>query len=336
MSQLGQALTTLGDRAKDGPRVKAMFVYNSNPAAIAPNQNDVLRGMLRQDLFMVVHEQFFTDTADYADVLLPAPTFLEVKDVQGAYGHLFVQLSERAIVPLGEAKSNVALFGELAARMGFTEACFDDRDEELIDQALETNHPWFAGITRERLEREGHVPLQLPVDPAGEVLPFSTAEWFKTPSGRGELTPVPVFAAPTESRANAAKGAYPLEFLPRKADNYMNSTFANLPPHQRMESRTAGVLEMHGIDATARAIVTGDEVEVFNGRGRLALKAVVNGHVGAGVVSARLDWNKLSADGGNVNALTSETLTDIGGGPTFYSTLVEVRKVSKCPVIARC
>ena len=336
MSQLGQALTTLGDRAKDGPRVKAMFVYNSNPAAIAPNQNDVLRGMLREDLFMVVHEQFFTDTADYADVLLPAPTFLEVKDVQGAYGHLFVQVSERAIVPLGEAKSNVALFGELAARMGFTEACFDDRDEELIDQALETNHPWFAGITRERLEREGHVPLQLPVDPAGEILPFSTAEWFKTPSGRGELTPVPVFAAPTESRANAAEGAYPLEFLPRKADNYMNSTFANLPPHQRMESRTAGVLEMHGIDATARAIVTGDEVEVFNGRGRLALKAVVNGHVGAGVVSARLDWNKLSADGGNVNALTSETLTDIGGGPTFYSTLVEVRKVSKCPVIARC
>ena len=336
MSQLGQALTTLGDRAKDGPRVKAMFVYNSNPAAIAPNQNDVLRGMLREDLFMVVHEQFFTDTADYADVLLPAPTFLEVKDVQGAYGHLFVQVSERAIVPLGEAKSNVALFGELAARMGFTEACFDDRDDELIDQALETNHPWFAGITRERLEREGHVPLQLPVDPAGEILPFSTAEWFKTPSGRGELTPVPVFAAPTESRANAAEGAYPLEFLPRKADNYMNSTFANLPPHQRMESRTAGVLEMHGIDATARAIVTGDEVEVFNGRGRLALKAVVNGHVGAGVVSARLDWNKLSADGGNVNALTSETLTDIGGGPTFYSTLVEVRKVSKCPVIARC
>ena len=327
MSQLGQALTTLGDRAKDGPRVKAMFVYNSNPAAIAPNQNDVLRGMLREDLFMVVHEQFFTDTADYADVLLPAPTFLEVKDVQGAYGHLFVQLSERAIVPLGEAKSNVALFGELAARMGFTEACFDDRDDELIDQALETNHPWFAGITRERLEREGHVPLQLPVDPAGEVLPFSTAEWFKTPSGRGELTPVPVFAAPIESRANAAEGAYPLEFLPRKADNYMNSTFANLPPHQRMESRTAGVLEMHGIDATARAIVTGDEVEVFNGRGRLALKAVVNGHVGAGVVSARLDWNKLSAGGGNVNALTSETLTDIGRGPTFYSTLVEVRKL---------
>jgi anaerobic selenocysteine-containing dehydrogenase len=327
MSLLGQALTTLGHEEKDGPPVKAIFVYNSNPAAIAPNQNDVLRGMLRDDLFMVVHEQFFTDTADYADVLLPAPTFLEVKDVQGAYGHLFAQVSERAIAPLGEAKSNVALFGELGRRMGFTESCFDDREDELIDQALETDHPWFAGITRERLEREGHVPLQLPVDAKGEVLPFSTAEWFRTPSGRGELVPVPVFTAPTESRAHAAEGTYPLEFLPRKADNYMNSTFANLPMHQRMEARTAGVLEMHGTDAAARAIVTGDEVEVFNGRGSIALKALVNAQVAAGVVSARLDWNKLSAGGLNVNALTSETLTDIGGGPTFYSTLVEVRKV---------
>jgi anaerobic selenocysteine-containing dehydrogenase len=329
MSLLGQALTSLGSRAEDGPPVKALFVYNSNPAAIAPNQNDVLRGMRRQDLFTVVHEQFFTDTADYADVLLPAPTFLEVKDVQGAYGHLFTQVSEPAIAPLGEAKSNVALFGELGRRMGFEEACFDDREDALIDQALETNDPWFAGITRERLERAGHIPLQLPADAAGEVLPFSTAEWFRTPSGRGELVPVPVFTAPVESRAHAAEGAYPLEFLPRKADNYMNSTFANLPQHQRMEARTAGVLEMHRTDAAARAIVTGDEVEVFNRRGSLALKALVNAQVAAGVVAARLDWNKLSAGGVNVNALTSETLTDLGGGPTFYSTLVEVRKVCR-------
>jgi anaerobic selenocysteine-containing dehydrogenase len=329
MSQLGQALTSLGSNAEDGPPVKALFVYNSNPAAIAPNQNDVLRGFLREDLFTVVHEQFFTDTADYADIVLPATTFLEGKDVQGAYGHLFAQVSERAIAPLGEAKTNVALFGELGRRMGFTEACFNDGENALIDQALKTDHPWFAGITRERLEREGHLPLQLPADSAGNVLPFSTAEWFRTPSGRGELLPVPVFAAPAESRAHAAEGAYPLEFLPRKADNYMNSTFANIPAHQRMEARTAGVLEMHGTDAAARAIVSGDEVEVFNGRGSVALKALVNAQVSVVVVSARLDWNKLSAGGGNVNALTSETLTDIGGGPTFYSTLVEVRKVSK-------
>jgi anaerobic selenocysteine-containing dehydrogenase len=330
MSQLGQALTTLGDDAKDGPRVRALFVYNSNPAAVAPNQNDVLRGMKRDDLFTVVHEQFFTDTADYADVLLPAPTFLEVKDVQGAYGHLFAQVSNRAIAPLGEARSNVAMFGELARRMGFDEACFDDCEDELIDQALATENPWFAGITRERLEREGHVPLQMPVNADGDVLPFSTVEWFKTASGRGELLPVPVFAAPTESRAHAAEGAYPLEFLPRKADNYMNSTFANIPLHQRMEKRTAGVLEMHATDAAAREIATGDPVEVFNGRGSITLRALVNAQVSAGVVAARLDWSKLgndlSGNGANVNALTSETLTDIGGGATFYSTLVEVRK----------
>jgi anaerobic selenocysteine-containing dehydrogenase len=326
MSQLGQALTTLGAAPEDGPPVKALFVYNSNPAAIAPNQNDVLRGMRRPDLFTVVHEQFFTDTADYADVLLPAPTFLEVKDVQGAYGHLFAQVSERAIAPLGEARSNVALFGELGQRMGFVEKCFLDGDDELIDQALDSKHPWFAGMTREKLEREGHVALQLPVDAEGETLPFSNAEWFLTPSGRGELTPVPVFRAPMESRVHAAEGNYPLEFLPRKADNFMNSTFANLEGHRKMEARTAGVLEMHATDAAARAIVTGDAVKVFNARGSLALKAVVNAQVSVGVVAARLDWNKLSAGGGNVNALTSETLTDIGGGPTFYSTLVEVRK----------
>jgi len=330
MSQLGQALTTLGDHESDGPRVKALFVYNSNAAAVAPNQNAVLSGLRRDDLFTVVHEQFFTDTTDYADILLPAPTFLEVKDVQGAYGHLFAQVSNRAIAPLGEARSNVAMFGELGRRMKFEEACFDDREDEMIDQALQTENPWFAGITRERLEREGHVPLQMPLDANGEVLPFSIAEWFRTPSGRGQLVPVPVFAAPTESRAHASEGVYPLEFLPRKADNYMNSTFANIPLHQRMEARTAGVLEMHVTDAAARKIATGDEVEVFNARGSITLRALVNAQVSAGVVAARLDWNKLGSDlsgnGANVNALTSETLTDIGGGATFYSTLVEVRR----------
>ena len=325
MSQLGRALT-LEDAGVGGPPVKALFVYNSNPAAVAPNQNDVLRGMTRQDLFTVVHEQFFTDTADYADILLPAATFLETKDVQGAYGHLFVQVSQRAIEPLGEARNNVTMFGELARRMGFKEPCFDDREDELIDQALNTENPWFANITRQRLEHEGHIPLQLPVNDDGITLPFSTAEWFKTPSGRGELTPVPVFTAPIESRAGATAEKYPLEFLPRKADNYMNSTFANLPGHQRMETRTAGILEMHATDALPRGIMEGDDVVVFNDRGKITLRAHVNGHVGKGVVAARLDWNKLSRDGTNVNTLTSERLTDIGGGATFYSTLVEVRK----------
>jgi anaerobic selenocysteine-containing dehydrogenase len=330
MSELGWALAGLGEHAEDGPPVKALFVYNSNAAAVAPNQNDVLRGLRRKDLFTVVHEQFFTDTADYADVLLPAPTFFETKDVQGAYGHLYVQVSQQAIRPLGEARSNVELFSALARRMGFEEACFGDSVDDLIDQALSSESPWFAGIDRERLEREGHVRLRLPVDAKGESLPFSDASWFRRPSGKGELVPVPVFVAPVESRAHA--GEYPLEFLPRKADNYMNSTFANHPGHQRMESRTAGVLEMHASDAATRGIANGDEVEIFNGRGRMRLHAHVDGKVGAGVVAARLDWSKLGGDlsggGANVNALTSERLTDIGAGATFYSTLVEVRKAS--------
>lgn len=343
MSRLGDALTGIGTagRESEGPPVKAMFVYNSNPAAVAPNQNAVLRGMMRADLFTVVHEQFFTDTADYADVLLPAPTFLEVKDVQGAYGHLFAQVSQQSIAPLGEAWSNVHMFGELARRMGFTESCFADTDDDLIDQALHTDDPaskdsWFAGITRERLEREGHIALALPTNAEGQTLPFSTVEWFRTPSGRGELTPVPVFVPPTESRGGAAARAgaggakYPLEFLPRKADNYMNSTFANIPRHQKMEAKTSGALEIHPVDAAARAVATGDAVEVFNGRGTISLHAQVGEMVPQGVVAARLDWNKLSGLNGegaaNVNALTSEILTDIGGGATFYSTLVEVRK----------
>ncbi len=323
MNELGLALTEW-----DASPVKALFVYNCNAAAVAPDSSRVLAGLQREDLFTVVHEQFFTDTTDYADVVLPATTFLEHKDVMGAYGHLLAQMSEQAIAPLGEARSNVWLFGELGKRMGFEEAAFEDREEELIAQAMETEHPWFAGVTKERLEREGHVPLQLPLNAQGEALPFSTREWFRTSSGRGELLPVPEFVAPVESRSGVeGKGKYPLEFLPRKADNYMNTTFANLPGHQQMERKTAGVLEMHAVDASARGIVNGDAVRVWNGRGKIALMARVGGAVGQGVVAARLDWQKLSRDGANVNALTSERLTDIGGGATFYSTLVEVAKV---------
>ena len=286
-----------------------------------------------------VHEQFFTDTTDYADYVLPAPTFLEVQDVQGAYGHLYAQISEQAIAPLGEARSNVRLFGELGRRMGFAEACFDDREEELIAQALATDDPWFADVTEERLAREKHVRLRLPENAAGEVLPFSTADWFRTPGGRGELLPVPVFVPAAESRGGAEReAAYPLEFLSRKADNYMNSTFANIATHQQMERRTAGVLEMHAADARARGLASGDTVEIVNGRGRIELVARVSDGATAmvpeGVVAARLDWAKLSPLGVNVNALTSERLTDLGEGATFYSTMVEVRRRAVSEVAA--
>ena len=331
MNELGTALEQgLGNREQrlgNEIPVKALFVYNCNAAAVAPDSERVLKGLRRDDLFTVVHEQFFTDTTDYADVVLPATTFLEHKELMGAYGHLFAQVSEQAIAPLGEARMNVWVFGELGKRMFPGEPEFEDGAEELIAQALDTKHAWFTGVTKARLEREGHVPLALPVNERGETLPFSTREWFQTPSGRGELTPVPAFVAPVESRASAAKDKrYPLEFLPRKADNYMNTTFANLAGHQQMERKLAGVLEMHAVDAAARGILNGDVVTVWNERGKIALMAQVSEKVGAGVVSARLDWQKLSTDGTNVNALTSQRLTDIGGGATFYSTLVEVKK----------
>ena len=322
MSQLGAALTTL-----NGPPVKALFVYNSNPAAIAPNQNDVLRGMARDDLFTVVHDQFFTDTADFADYLLPAPTFLETKDVQGAYGHLFAQISVPAIGPLGEVRNNVRLFADLAHRMGFPEPCFRDTEDDLIDQALTTDHPWFEGITREALELQGHIPVAMSKNAEGHTLPFSTPEWFRTPGSRAALLPLPVYTAPKESRTAPAAADYPLEFLPRKADNYMNSTFANQASHQALEGRNMGILEMHPDDAEPRSLVTGDTVEVFNQRGSIELLAQVNGQVPQGVVAARLGWNKLSAHHTGLNALTSETLTDLGGGATFYSTLVQVKKI---------
>ena len=326
MSQLGDALTEL-----DHPPVKALFVYNSNPAAVAPDANQTLAGLRRPDLFTVVHEQFFTDTTDYADIVLPATSFLEHKELMGAYGHLVAQISDQAIEPLGEARSNPALFRELGLRMGFEEPAFRDSDDDLISQALETSHPWLAGITPEALARHKQIPLTLPQNERGETLPFSDASWFRTVSGKAELLPLPVWRPAEESRAGTRTAGpaarFPLEFLPRKADNYMNTTFANLPGHQTMERRTAGVLEMHTIDAAARGITTGDAVYVWNGRGRIELVARVGASVSAGVVAARLDWQKLSTDGANVNALTSQRLTDMGAGATFYSTLVEVARV---------
>lgn len=315
---------SVGETCAGDPPVKALFVYNCNAAAVAPDSAKVLAGLRREDLFTVVHEQFFTDTTDYADIVLPATTFLEHKELMGAYGHLQAQMSMQAIAPLGEARNNVAMFAALGRRMFPGEAEFEEDEDALIAQALDVEHPWLAGVTKERLEREGHVALALP---EGE-LPFSEAKWFRTPSGRGELTPVPEWVAPRESRGGAeAEAAYPLEFLPRKADNYMNTTFANLAGHQQMERKTAGVLEMHPVDAAARGLKTGDAVAVWNGRGRVTLTARVGDAIAAGVVAARLDWQKLSADGANVNVLTSERLTDIGGGATFYSTMVEVAKL---------
>src|SRR3954462_10850524 len=350
MSSLASALTKLND-----PPVKAALVYNSNPAAVAPNHNDVIRGFKREDLFTVVHEQFLTDTTDYADIVLPATTFFEHKELVKSYGHYYLQMSHQAILPLGESRTNVETFRALALRMGFDDACFKDSIEEMMDSALDNpGNKFLAGIDRERLEREnsvrlnfshavtvpqsatpshvetGHAPSQTRED---AFLPFAHGG-FETASGKAELyseslkrqglDPVATFIPPSESRHSVKAKQYPLEILTRKSDNHLNSSFCNLPAHQKMEEPR--LLEISTNDALARNIREGDMVRVFNDRGSIHLKARVNGATRVGVVAARLDWAKLNPDGVNVNVLTSEKLTEIGAGATFYSCLVEVEK----------
>jgi anaerobic selenocysteine-containing dehydrogenase len=334
MSELGKVLTTV-----DHPPVKAIFVYNSNPAVVAPNHTDVIRGFLRPDLFTVVHEQFFTDTTRYADIILPATTFFEHKDLLGAYGHCYVQVSNQAIEPRGEARSNTDLFRGLAKLMGFSDECFDEDVDQMIDQALAADDGkldpagWLAGVSRQRLEQEGHAHLNFGSEP---FLPFANGG-FTTTSGKAELysealaaqglDPVASFVPPTESRHSDNARRFPLELLARKADNYLNSSFCNVPSLQKMEQPE--LLEINSQDAAPRGIKEGDWVRVFNSRGEVRLRAHVNGTVQRGVVAARLNWASLAPDGKSVNVLTSETLTDIGAGPTFYSCLVEVETASK-------
>ena len=345
MVQLGTALNSLGD-----PPIQALFVYNSNPAAVCPNQNAVIRGLMRPDLFTVVHEQFFTDTTDYADIVLPATTFFEHKDLQKAYGHYYLQVSNQAIDALGECRSNVEVFRALAERMGFEEECFRENVNEMIDGAMDSANPWLQGITRERLERENQIRLnfenghvgtgEAPVAPSGKpwthpsqpFLPFAKGN-FQTPSGKAEfysaklrelgLDPVVAFTPPEESRHGANSAEFPLELLARKADNHLNSTFANISSVREMEP-TLGMLEMHATDAKTRGIRDGDRVRAFNSRGEITLQAKVNGSVSPGVVAARLDWARFGPDHSNINTLTSEKLTDMGNAATFYSVCVEV------------
>jgi molybdopterin guanine dinucleotide-containing S/N-oxide reductase-like protein len=339
MVELGKALNTLED-----PPIKALFVYNSNPAAVCPNHNQVVRGLRRPDLFTVVHEQFFTDTVDYADIVLPATTFFEHKDLQAAYGHYYLQMSDAAIEPLGECRSNVEVFRALAGRMGFEEDCFQESVDQMIDSALHSENPRLCGIDRDRLQREGHVRLnfeqQLPDRSSqfSDFLPFAAGN-FGTTSGKAELysedlkalglDPVVAFTPPDESRHGSGASEFPLELLARKANNFLNTTFCNVPVVQEMEE--AGLLEISGADAQARGIVDGDVVRVFNRRGDILLRARVDGAVQSGVVSARLHWAKLSSGSRNINVLTSEKLTDLGNSATFYSVLVEVELFEPSP-----
>ncbi len=328
MSQLGDLLTE-----KLEPPVRALYVYNSNPAAVAPEQTKVLEGFRREDLFTVVHEQFFTDTTDYADIVLPATTQLEHFDLHKAYGHLYLVLNEQAIQPLHEARSNSDVFRAMAARLGFEEECFRDTDEEIARQALSTSHTAFRGVTLEALREHGWMRLNVPEDFA----PFAEGN-FPTPTGKCELysarleaqgmTPVPDFIPPHESKDSTPELAarFPLALLSPAAHAFLNSSFANLPKQLRQES--APFVEIHPSDALARGILEGDRVRAFNERGECELRAVVSTRARPGVVvSPSVWWNKLSPGRTNINQLTSQALTDMGGGATFYDALVEIERL---------
>jgi anaerobic selenocysteine-containing dehydrogenase len=319
MSSLGQALNQVDD-----PPVKALVVYNSNPAAIAPNQNAVRRGLQRSDLFTVVLEQFQNDTADYADFVLPATTFLEHTDIYLAYGHYYLQLARPALAPPGETRSNVEVFRALARRMGFDDPCFYDSDDDMIRTLLDSEHPFLRGIRLEDLEREHFVRLQVAHN-GDPFLPFANGG-FGTPSGKCEFHAESLaYTPPLESRLGDPQllARFPLELISPKHDDSMNSTFGNRPDN---DAATA-TLHIEAADAAARGIASGDQVRVYNDRGSCLLRAEVDGVVRQGVVCVpSVRWARMAADDRSVNALTSERLTDKGGGPTFFSCLVQVEK----------
>lgn len=327
MVALGQALTSAQ------PPIRALYVYNSNPAAVAPDQNEVRRGLAREDLFTVVHEIFQTDTADYADVLLPATTSFEQVDLHTSMGY-WLELNEPVIAPRGEARSNHDVFRLLAERLGFDEPAFQDSPYEVIVQAL-SGREGLERITLERLRSEGAVCLAPSDEP---YLPFAQGN-FPTPSGKCEfysermradgLDPLPSWEPPAESPEGdpALARRYPLQVLSPATALTTSSTWANLL-HERFPGFRP-TLEIHPSDAAPRGIRDGDLVRVFNDRGECRLWAKLTDATLPGiVVTHKVMWPKLSPGGANVNFTTSQRLSDIGGGATFHDTLVEVERVA--------
>ncbi|HUS13710.1 MAG TPA: molybdopterin oxidoreductase family protein [Chloroflexia bacterium] len=329
MVQLGQALTD----ATLAPPIRALMVYASNPAATAPNQQRVLAGLRREDLFTVVHEQFLTDTARYADYVLPATTQAEHLDLMWSWGHPYVTLNQPAVAPLGEAVPNSELFRRLAAGMGLTEPYMCTSDDELVRTALASDHPYLQGITMERLVRDGWAKLNLPED----WRPFANGN-FGTLSGKCEfysasleargIDPLPAYVPARESPAGDAALAarFPLQLLTAKsALHFLNSSYANLPRHLRAEGEP--LLDMHPDDARPRGIADGDVGRIYNDRGTVALRVRVGDWVRPGVVAMPSGWwAALSPGGASANTLTADGLSDFGGGGDFHDTLVEVAR----------
>ncbi|KAF1038174.1 MAG: Dimethyl sulfoxide reductase DmsA [Herbaspirillum frisingense] len=331
-------MSTIGDdllrpAAPDfGPKVEAVIVYNANPVAVAPESAKVVQGFARDDLFTVVLEHFQTDTADYADIVLPATTQLEHIDVHATYGHIYMMANNAAIAPMGEAKPNTEIFRLLAAAMGFDEDCFKDSDDDIAAVAFRRDHPRSAGYDWQALKQKGWQRLAMPVAPfadGGFATPSGKCEFYSEQMKAAGLDPLPDYIAPYESVAsNPQLGAkYPLAMISPPARNFLNSSFVNVQSLRDTEGEPH--LDMHPDDAAARGIADEDMVRIFNDRGSMQARVRVTDKARTGlVVGLSIWWKKFAADGKNANEVTSQRLTDMGNAPTFYDVLVQVEKLT--------
>ena len=299
-----------------GPKIEALIVYNSNPVAVAPESPKVAAGFAREDLYTVVLEHFLTDTADHADLVLPATTQLEHLDVHTSYGHTYAMLNRPAIAPLAQARPNTQIFRDLAARMGFTEPCFADDDETLARAAFGPEVDFAA------LEAQGWVKLPLPEAPfADGGFPTASGRCLIDAPGLGVPDHVPNYECAHSTPALARR--YPLAMISPPARNFLNSSFVNVKSLRDIEAEPR--VEIHADDARARGIRDGQLVRIFNDRGEYVCKASVSARARPGVVNGLgIWWRKLGVAGTNVNELTHQKLTDIGRAPSFYDCLVEV------------
>jgi anaerobic selenocysteine-containing dehydrogenase len=328
MNRLGAAL--LGEVSD--PPIRSLFVYGANPVTSTPNAGKIIQGMMRDDLFTVVHDLFMTDTADYADLVLPATSQLEQTDLNKAYGHTLLTYNAQAIPSVGESKSNWEVMGLLARAMGFTEPWLHQSADEVIDEVLTAtaaHDPHFRGVTLERLKREGHVPLSIP-----SKVPFEGGV-FPTPSGKVELCakslagvgydPLPGRFRPDVDDGEADwPAAEALTLVSGASHHFVSSSFAS--QKGLLDNAGPPVVEIHPDDAKARGIADGDPVVLANGRGECPLRAVVTDAVRPGVVaSPKGRWSRLSG-GRNVNWLTTDALADFAGQSCFHSTRVWLRR----------
>jgi anaerobic selenocysteine-containing dehydrogenase len=321
-------MVTIGDdllrpaSADFGPAIEALIVYNSNPVAVAPESGKVVKGFERTDLFTVVLEHFQTDTADYADYILPATTQLEHWDVHSSYGHTDALLNRPAVAPVGEAKTNTQIFRELAQRMGFDDPCFKEDDLALCRAA------YGQKVNFDALLADGFATLPMadaPFAHGGFPTPSGKCEFFSARLAERGLDGLPDHVPNYEP--GGVDSAFPLAMISPPARNFLNSTFVNVKSLRDIEGQP--LLEIHADDAAARGISAGDVVRVFNSRGDYRCIADISPRARPGVVHGLgIWWRKLGLNGTNVNELTHQKLTDLGRGPTFYDCAVQVERLA--------